>query len=154
MKLPTIGVLAFCIALSAALTPGDLAWGQGGAGPVGHPQGGGQLPQDEDTLTTGIVASTTHTQAAATLCTTTICEILTGSAGDGVMLRQCTQAPMRQMMVNRTGAAIQIYGSGTDTINDAATGTGVSLPAISTLGTGVNEAVCTRGGTAAKWYFQ
>ncbi len=157
MKIATIGVLAFCVALSAALTPGDLAWGQTGAGPVGHPPGGGQLPQDEDTLAT-IVPSTTQTQAgaiagASSLCNATICYVPVANSGDVVALRQCTQAPMRTTIINNSGNSITVFGSGTDTINGIATATGIALPAVTaTLKLGTAEFTCTVGGTAAKWF--
>jgi hypothetical protein len=155
MKIAAIGVLAFCVALSVALSPGDLAWGQTGAGPVGHPQGGGQLPQDEDTLAT-IVPSTTQTQAGAIaggLCNTTICYVPVANSGDVVALRQCTLAPMRTTIINNSGNPITIFGSGTDTINGIATATGISLPAAtSTLKVGTAEFTSAVGGTAAKWF--
>ena len=149
---------ALFIVLLTGLTPpwllviGESASGQG-AGPIGRPLGGGNLPQDLDTITTGITAAATQTQAAATLCTTTICVVNTVAAsGNGVALRQCTLAPMRQLLVNAGANSMTVYGSGTDTINGVATATGVTQAKVtSTLQSGVIEYVCTNGGPAATW---
>jgi hypothetical protein len=142
--------LAF--AFVALLAMSGAAWAQTGAGPVGHPQGGGQLPQDEDTISPLIAASTTHTQAGATLCTQTICVVNSASASDAIAIRQCTMAPMRVLVVNISANTIQVYGSGTDTINGIATGTGIAqVKMTSTIQTGVVEYVCVVGGTAAQW---
>ncbi len=131
MKIATIGVLAFYVALSAALP----SWGQG-AGPVGHPQAGGPLPQDLDTISLPITATTTHTQAGAmanALCTQSICVVGTAAgANDAIALRECTQAPMRVLVANISANVIQVYGSSTDTINGIATTTGIQQAKMTT----------------------
>jgi hypothetical protein len=143
-----LGALGLLLALA-----GPALAQSGGAGPIGRPQGGGNLPQDFDTLSPAVTAGTTQTQAGATLCTQTICYVGTANSGDGVKLRQCTLAPMRQLLINNSGNSIQVYGSGTDTINGITTTTGITLGAVtSTIDTGTAEFVCAVGGTAAKWF--
>jgi hypothetical protein len=138
-------------AVGLALGISAAAFGQ--AGPIGRPSTGGNLPQDFDTITEGIVAGTTQTQAGATLCTTTICVIATvGTTNDGIKLRQCTLEPMRVLVVNLGANSAKVYGSGTDTINGITTTTGIVQPAVSsTIQSGVVEYVCVKGGTAAAW---
>lgn len=147
-----IGLILLAIAGVVAVRQFQDVWAQGGAGPSPRPQTGGNLPQDFDTLSPLITASTTHTQAGATLCTQTICVVNSASASDAIAIRQCTQAPMRVLVANISTNTIQVYGSGTDTINGIATATGIAQPKMtSTIQTGVVEYVCVVGGVAAQW---
>jgi hypothetical protein len=139
-------VIRWCVlGFAAGLT--IAAFGQG-AGRVGRPQFGGNVPADLDTLSPPLTAGTVQTQAGATLCNFTICVVGTNAtSGNGVALYQCAIAPQRVTVVNETSNPVQVYGSGTDTINGVATGTGVSQAATSKA-----EYICTQGGVAATWW--
>jgi hypothetical protein len=145
-------VIRWC-ALLCGLMIAAVALAQTGAGPIGRPQGGGSLPQDLDTISPLLTAGTVQTQAGATLCTQTICVVGTSAtAGNGIALRQCTVAPMRQLVANISANTITVYGSGTDTINGITTTTGIVQPKMtSAIQTGVVEYVCVVGGAAAQW---
>jgi len=132
-------------------------WGQALAqAPVGRPSGGGNNPEDLDTISGPMTAATTQTQAGAiagATCNFTICYVSTANLNDGVALHLCPLAPSRVTIINGSGNAIKVYGSGTDTIDGVATATGVTLPAASaTLKAGTAEFTCAVGGTAAKWF--
>jgi hypothetical protein len=149
MRQPVKLLLAVAFTATLALGTGIGffdAWGQG-AQRSPRPQQGGNVPADFDTITPTITAGTTHTQAGATLCITTICVVTTASASDGVSLLQCPIAPQRQLIVNTTSATITVYAQGTDTINGTAGSTGVSQ-----TGSGKTEYVCTAGGPGAAWW--
>jgi hypothetical protein len=142
------------LALFLVLAGPALAQTGGGAGPIGRPQGGGNLPSDLDTLSNALTAGTTQTQAGATLCTQTICYVTTANAGDGIAIRDCQLPPLRVLVINNSGQNIQVYGSGTDTINGIATATGITqAPVTSTIKSGVAEYTCAAiSGVAGKWF--
>ena len=84
---------------------------------------------------TGITAGTTRTQAGATLLSGTINRVDTSTApaagsllGDGVKLPASASGKF-VVVENNTANPVQVYGSGTDTINGVATATGVTMPA-------------------------
>jgi len=97
----------------------------------------------DGTAATTITAGTTQTQAGATLLTAAINHVTTAVSGDGVRL-PASVAGRVVYVINGTANSIQVYGLGTDTINDVATATGVTQ---TTLKTGVF--VCP---VAGKWY--
>lgn len=111
---------------------------------VGVPQTGGKLPENLDTISQPLTASTTHTQVAATLCPFTICIIGTASSGDAVKLRDCNVQPQRTLIVNTSGNAIAVFPfTSGDNINGNIAGASVSQPAMTTtLQTGAVEYVC------------
>lgn len=76
--------------------------------------------------TDGVVARAGGGQALATLLTGEINRISTvATAGDSVML-PASKAGLTIVVTNHGANAMQVYGAGTDTINDVATATGVS----------------------------
>lgn len=73
-----------------------------------------------------ITAATTQTQAAATPMTSECNRVTTvASSGNGVMLPP-SAAGLTVLVVNHGVNPMQVYGAGTDTIDDVATATGVS----------------------------
>jgi hypothetical protein len=79
----------------------------------------------------GLVASPTHTQAAATLFNAMQVQIATAAVGgcDAVGFGFHAVPGMEVAIVNNGAGAAQIYGLGADTINSVAAATGVSLAA-------------------------
>lgn len=97
-----------------------------------------------------IVAFAGGGQASATLLSHLVNSVDTvASAADSVKLPVPTKVGQVVIVINTTANAAQVFGSGTDTINAVATGTGVSLPA-GKMGTYVALTI----GTAAKWRAQ
>jgi predicted glycosyltransferase len=93
-----------------------------------------------------IVAKAGGGQTGATQLTSEICRVTTvATAGDSVMLPPAVPG-LDIMVINHGAKAMQVYGSGTDTINDIATATGVSQMVNSMV-----IYVCT---IAGKWYSQ
>lgn len=82
------------------------------------------------TFATGsITASTTHTQVGATPILTMNVAVTTSNASDAVVLPPATSG-MEVTIVNLSAVnAMQVFGSGTDTINGTAGATGVSQAA-------------------------
>ncbi|HLH13031.1 MAG TPA: hypothetical protein VKV77_14295 [Methylovirgula sp.] len=69
-------------------------------------------------------------QASATLLVATINRVTTvASAADSVKLSPSSQANVLQIVINDGANALQLFGSGSDTINGAAATTGISLAA-------------------------
>ena len=109
------------------------------------------------TLAGGLADSATDAQTAfggggqtsATLMPSVVNRITTVvAAGDSVKLPPAV-AGLSIILINSatSGFTMQVFGSGTDTINDVATATGVSQP--------VNDTAvywCAKGGAAGKWY--
>jgi hypothetical protein len=91
-----------------------------------------------------VVAHSGGTQAAATAIVTQTTRVITVAAvGDSVRLP--VSAPgMELTLINHGANAMQVFGAGTDTINDVATATGVSQMAGSVV-----IYTCT---TAGAWY--
>jgi hypothetical protein len=83
-----------------------------------------------ETVSSAVVtASTTHTQGGATPITTMQVGVTTNNASDAVVLPP-SQAGMSIAVVNLSGAnAMQVYASGSDTINGTAGSTGVAQAA-------------------------
>jgi hypothetical protein len=92
----------------------------------------------------GIAAFAGGGQAGATPITTEVARVTTvATAGDSILLPPATPG-LTLMIVNHGGKPMQVYGSGTDTIDDQAAATGVTQM--------VNSVViflCTMTG---KWY--
>jgi hypothetical protein len=80
----------------------------------------------------GITSGTTQTQAGATLLTAPFNSVDTNAtAGNGVALP--ASAPGLQIVVlNTTSKTIQVYGTGSDTVNGATNTVGITQPALST----------------------
>jgi hypothetical protein len=99
-----------------------------------------------ESATDGITASTTQTQAAATLMTTELNRItVCATNGNGVALPVATPG-LTIVVINRTTKWITVYGNNTaaDTIDDVATGTGVQQ---------MSNSTCIYSCTIAnKWY--
>lgn len=97
------------------------------------PLSGWKVPSDLDILVTGITAKAGGGQATATLLTGTINSVDTvATAADSVKLQLCAGGagpPKRTTVVNTSANSLQVFGSGTDTIDGVATGTGVALAA-------------------------
>lgn len=81
-----------------------------------------------------ITAGTTRTQAGATLITSDITTINTSTApsagsmlGDGVALPVVGSGTDRIFLINNTANPVQMYGSGSDTVNGVAAATGIIL---------------------------
>lgn len=81
-----------------------------------------------------ITAGTTRTQAGATLITADITTINTSTApsagsmlGDGVALPVVGSGTDRIFLINNTANPVQLYGSGSDTVNGVAASTGIIL---------------------------
>src|SRR5260370_17172099 len=87
----------------------------------------------------GLVAGTTRTQAGATVLQPGYNLVATSTAptnnlGDGVLLPPSTPAapyitPQLVVVSNPTANQVQVYGTGTDTVNGQAAATGIVLPA-------------------------
>lgn len=83
----------------------------------------GQFPVE---LATDSVAAAGSTQAAATLLTGVMNRVTTATAGTAFGVKLPASAAGLDIIVeNHSGVALQVYGSGTDTIDDVATATGV-----------------------------
>ena len=105
---------------------------------------------------TGITALAGGGQTSATLLTAQFNKVSTvATTADSVKLPQISAVPNTlgaigsSVIVRNAGAnSVQVYGSGTDTINDAATGTGVAVGAGKTA-----IFVChSWSGTVGNWY--
>lgn len=99
------------------------------------------------TVTTDITAEAAGTQAAATLLTSAINSVDTvAGAADGIKL-PLAQAGLEIFVVNNTATSMQVFGSGTDTINNVVTATGVAQAA------GISAIYkCVTTAPAGKWY--
>ena len=87
-----------------------------------------------ESAATGIIASTTRTQAGATPLTLEVNRVDTSTApaagtvlGDGVMLMAAT-AGLDIAIINNTINIITVYGAGSDTINGVASSVGIPMP--------------------------
>lgn len=93
---------------------------------------------------TGITAFAGGGQASATALTKTVNNVTTvGTAADSVKL-PTSAAGLIVWVVNSTATSMQVFGAGTDTINDVATATGVAQAAGKSA-----TYVCP---VAGKWY--
>lgn len=101
------------------------------------------------TTVTGITAHAGGGQASATALTGAINRVDTvGTAADSVALPAPSAVGQTVIVINNAAAnSMQVFGSGTDTINGVATGTGVAQAAGKTA---IYTAVTT--GTAAAWF--
>ena len=97
-----------------------------------------------ESFTDNITAKAGGGQSGATALTTEVNRITTAAtAGDSVMLPSAT-AGLTIFVINHGVKPIQVYGAGTDTVNDIATATGISqMQGSNTIYT------CT---TTGKWY--
>jgi len=97
---------------------------------------------------TGITAFSGGGQGSATALTGIVNSVDTvATAADSVKLPAPTYAGQMVYVVNSTANSMQVFGSGTDTINAVATATGVAQAAGKTA-----VYVATTTGTAAKWF--
>lgn len=98
--------------------------------------------------TTGVTAAAGGGQTNATAITTPIATVDTvATAADSVKLPAPTYAGQMVILVNSTANSMQVFGSGTDTINGVATATGVAQAAGKTA-----MYIASTTGTAAKWW--
>ena len=114
---------------------------------TGHQPGRGYLDQNGiifEAAQDSVVAFATGGQTSATQLTGQTCRVITvATAGDSVKLP--TSGPGLEILVINHGAnAMQVYGAGTDQIDDVATATGVSQMA--------NSMVIYSCATAGNWY--
>lgn len=94
--------------------------------------------------TAGITAGTTQTQAGATALTTYLNLVSTNAtAGNGVLLPP-SFAGAEAVVINGTANALQVYGTGSDTVNGATATVGVSQPA--------NSVYTYRAAAAGAWF--
>jgi hypothetical protein len=78
------------------------------------------------TIETGITATAGGTKAAARVLTAAINVIsVCATAADSVLLMPAL-AGLQTLVCNRGAASCQVFGAGTDTIDDVATATGVA----------------------------
>jgi hypothetical protein len=113
--------LAFMVALSCG------AHAQG----IGVPPAGGPEPADLDKLFAGLTATPSGTQTTSQVLKGTINEFTTvANAADGATLPPCIKAPTRRMVMNEAASnAMQVFASGSETINGVAGATGISVAA-------------------------
>lgn len=103
-----------------------------------------QLAKPHYNASDGLVAHAGGGQTNALLMTARINRYTTvASAGDSAKLPSSAAGKVIYV-VNDTSNAMQVYGSGSDTINDVATGTGMSVSA--------NSATVYVGTVPGKWY--
>ena len=100
-----------------------------------------------NSVATGVTAHAGGGQTDATLLAAGINEVATvATAADSVKL-PVPVVGLRVVVINSSANSMQVFGSGTDTINAVATGTGVAHAAGKTA-----EYVAITSGTAAKWF--
>lgn len=83
-------------------------------------------------LEVGLTAHAGGTQAAALALSTSVpvhVIAVCATLGDSVALPPAVGSGARHTVSNQGAASCQVYGSGTDTIDGVATGTGVAIPA-------------------------
>jgi hypothetical protein len=91
-----------------------------------------------------IVAKAGGTQTTARLLTAMTSRIITVATPNDAVLLPISAAGLELMVINHGANAMQVFGSGTDTIDDIATATGVSqMP---------NSLVIYTCAAAGKWY--
>jgi hypothetical protein len=96
--------------------------------------------------TTGIVAHAGGGQASATPLTAKVNAVGTvATAADSVAL-PLAQAGLVVVVANATATSMQVFGSGTDTVNGAATGTGIAM-----AGNTAKTFYCTKSAPAGTW---
>lgn len=99
-------------------------------------------------LVTGLTAHAGGGQASATPLTGQYNSVDTVATGaDSVALPLPTEVGQLIVVVNNTAASMQVFGSGTDTINGVATATGVAHAAGKTA-----VYIAASKGTAANWF--
>jgi hypothetical protein len=139
----------FRFALIAALLFAGPAWAQG----IGVPNApGGPEPADLDRLFYGITATPSGTQSTSLILQGTINVVTTvGTAADGVLLPPCTKAPRRVMVMNEAASnAMQLFASGSETIDGTAGATGISIAAATR-----KDVICVKptfGASAGIWF--
>lgn len=89
-----------------------------------------------------ITAGTTQTQAGATPITTQRVKVTVGTSGDGVKLPSAIVGLEVSVYNSSASNPMQVYGSGTDTINGQTSTVGVSQPASS-----IDIYICVSAGT-------
>lgn len=105
---------------------------------------GASLTAFTDTITT----TNSGTQSNSTVLTSRVNRISTvNTAGDGIELPLLSSAGTIVIIVNDTTNYISVYGSGTDTINDVATATGIKQP-----GDSIVAYIGATPAPAGKWY--
>jgi len=99
-------------------------------------------------VVTGITAHAGGGQGSATALTGAINSVDTvGTAADSVKLPAPTHVGQRVTVINTTATSMQVFGSGTDTINAVATATGVAQAAGKSA-----DYIAITTGTAAAWF--
>ncbi len=78
------------------------------------------------TVETGITATAGGTKAAAYVLTKAINNVTVCATNADSVLLMPAKAGHQVFITNRGAASLQVFGAGTDTINDVATGTGVA----------------------------
>lgn len=100
------------------------------------------------TFTDSLTAHAGGGQTSALALTTTINRVTTvGSANDSVKLPLAAPGQFIAIINDAASNSLQVYGAGTDTINDVATATGVAVPAQTTA-----VFYSTTAAPAGKWY--
>src|SRR5258708_214890 len=86
------------------------------------------------------------TQATAFQTTGQTIHVGTAAASSGILLPPAVVG-LEVLVVNKGANGVQVYGNGTDTIDDVATATGVTQMINSNV-----IYICTASGPAGKWY--
>jgi hypothetical protein len=122
MSRAVLHALAFLVALSCG------AHAQG----IGVPSSGGAVPADFERLFAGLTATPSGTQTTSQILKGTINQFSTvTSANDGALLPPCIKAPTKVLVMNEAAAnAMQVFASGSETIDGVAGATGVSVAAV------------------------
>lgn len=106
-----------------------------------------QWAQSNESVATGVTANAGGGQTNATLLTGTMNDVATvATAADSVKL-PLGQVGLWVLVRNSAANSMQVFGSGTDTINAAATATGVAQAATTSA-----LYFCTTAAPAAKWF--
>lgn len=101
-------------------------------------------------FTGGLVANSAGTQAAATPLPSTYNEVITvGGAGYGALLPLATALGQEVVLISKSATSMQVFGSGTDTINGVATATGVAVVGSATGKTA--RFICDKVAPAGNW---
>ena len=119
------GTLAFAVTItdttqSTSSTTGALIV-SGGVGIAKNVNIGGFLIESSSSITAGIV----QTQAGATPVTSQTSKVTVGTAGDGIRLPAATAGLEITVYNSDPAKYMQVYGTGTDTINGAVSTVGV-----------------------------
>ncbi len=101
----------------------------------------------QQSVTDGITASTTNTQAGALALTSTFNNVTTVAVAANTVKLPLAVAGLWVAIRNSAANSMQVYGDGTDTINAVATATGVAQAATTSA-----LYFCTTSAPAGKWF--